>query len=98
MNKVAVEKNDKILGLQRNAFFLGLVSLFNDFSNEMIQSVMPVFLGVVLGLPPLAIGAIEGVADAVASFLKIISGWVSDKTGERKRLAILGYGRCNRKC
>lgn len=81
----------KILNLRRNVFFLGLVSLFNDFSNEMVQSVMPVFLGVVLGVPPIGVGLIEGVADAVASFLKIISGWVSDKTRQRKKLAILGY-------
>ena len=83
--------NSRILGLRKNAFFLGLVSLFNDFSNEMVQSVMPIFLGVVLGVPPLGVGLIEGVADAVASFLKIISGWVSDKMGKRKGLAILGY-------
>lgn len=91
MEHQTVKKRIRILGLERNAFFLGLVSLFNDFSNEMIQSVMPVFLGVVLGLPPLAIGTIEGVADAIASFLKIISGWFSDKTRERKKLAVLGY-------
>ncbi|OGY57884.1 MAG: hypothetical protein A3E61_02625 [Candidatus Colwellbacteria bacterium RIFCSPHIGHO2_12_FULL_43_12] len=90
MDKVEA-KNDRILGLKRNAFFLGLVSLFNDFSNEMVQSVMPVFLGVVLGVPPVGVGLIEGAADAIASFLKIISGWVSDKIQKRKGLAILGY-------
>ena len=83
--------DSRILGLRKNAFFLGLVSLFNDFSNEMVQSVMPVFLGVVLGVPPLGVGLIEGVADAVASFLKIVSGWISDKLGKRKGLAIFGY-------
>ncbi|MBI2592557.1 MAG: MFS transporter [Candidatus Colwellbacteria bacterium] len=81
----------KILGLRRNVFFLGLVSLFNDFSNEMIQSVMPVFLRVNLGVSPIGIGIIEGAADAVASFLKIFSGWFSDKIGRRKLPAILGY-------
>ena len=85
------EKKEKILGLKRNVFFLGLVSLFNDFSNQMIQAVMPVFLGVTLGVPPIGIGLIEGVADAVASFLKIFSGWFSDKIGLRKLPAILGY-------
>jgi len=86
-----MDKNGKILGLKKNIFFLGLVSLFNDFSNEMIQSVMPVFLGVTLGVPALGIGLIEGLADAAASFLKIFSGWFSDKTGLRKLPAILGY-------
>ncbi|MBI3274059.1 MAG: MFS transporter [Candidatus Colwellbacteria bacterium] len=89
--KISNAHEKRIFGLKKNVFFLGLVSLFNDFSNEMIQSVMPVFLGVVLGLPPIAIGVIEGVADAVASFLKVVSGWVSDKLRERKNLAIIGY-------
>jgi hypothetical protein len=33
----------KILGMNKNVFYLSLVSLFNDFSNEMIYSVMPAF-------------------------------------------------------
>jgi hypothetical protein len=33
----------KILGVNKNVFYLSLVSLFNDFSNEMIYSVMPAF-------------------------------------------------------
>ncbi|MFA4999342.1 MAG: MFS transporter [Parcubacteria group bacterium] len=85
------EKKDRIFGFRRNVFFLGLVSLFNDFSNEMIQSVMPVFLSVTLGVPPVFVGIFEGIADAVASFLKIISGYVSDRIHKRKSLAIIGY-------
>ncbi len=81
----------RVFGLKKNVFFLGLVSLFNDFSNEMIQSVMPVFMATVLGVPPVAIGAIEGIADAVASFLRILSGWLSDRFGRRKSFAIIGY-------
>ncbi len=81
----------KIFGLRKNVFFLGLVSLFNDFSNEMIQAVMPVFLAVNLGVSPIGIGLIEGAADAVASFVKIFSGWFSDKIGRRKLPAVLGY-------
>ncbi|MBI4193206.1 MAG: MFS transporter [Candidatus Colwellbacteria bacterium] len=77
--------------MKRNIFFLGLVSLFNDFSNEMIQSVMPVFLTVTLGVPPLGVGLIEGIADAVASFLKIFSGWLSDRLRRRKLPAVMGY-------
>ncbi len=84
-------EREVIFGLRRNVFFLGLVSLFNDFSNEMIQSVMPAFLAVTLGVPPVGIGLIEGAADAVASFLKIFSGWFSDKIGRRKLPALLGY-------
>ncbi|MBI5732506.1 MFS transporter, partial [Candidatus Jorgensenbacteria bacterium] len=81
----------KILGIERNVFFLGLISLFNDFSAEMVQSVMPVFLTSVLGAPALFVGLIEGVADALASFLKIFSGWLSDRINRRKLPAVLGY-------
>jgi MFS family permease len=81
----------RIFGLVPNVFFLGLVSLLNDFSSEMVYSVMPAFLTVVLGAPPLFVGFLEGFADALASFLKIFSGWVSDRIGKRKALAVAGY-------
>lgn len=81
----------KILGLRANVFWLGLVSLFNDFSSQMIYSVMPAFLVGVLGAPAFFVGLIDGFADALASFLKIYFGWVSDKTHKRKFIAIMGY-------
>lgn len=85
------EDKKKIFGLNRNAFFLGLVSLFNDFSNAMIQSIMPYFLSQVLGIPKTGIGLIEGIANAISSALRIFSGWLSDKIGKRKSLAVMGY-------
>src|SRR3989344_1758082 len=85
------KEQKKIFGLRKNVFFLGLVSLFNDFSAEMMYSVMPAFLTVVLGAPPIFVGFIEGLADALASVLKIFFGWFSDKIGKRKILAVLGY-------
>lgn len=81
----------RIFGLRRNVFFLGLVSLFNDFSAEMVYSVMPAFLTTVLGAPAVFIGFMEGFVDALASVLKIFSGWFSDKIGRRKVLAVSGY-------
>ncbi|HEY4475708.1 MAG TPA: MFS transporter [Candidatus Paceibacterota bacterium] len=82
----------RILGLIPNVFLLGLVSLFNDFSAEMIYAVMPVFLVGVLGAPPLVLGIIEGFADATASILKIVSGWFSDRFKKRKAISVSGYG------
>ena len=75
---------EKIFGVRRNVFFLGLVSFFNDFSSEMVQSVMPVFLTITLGAPVFFVGLIEGVADALSSVVKLFSGWMSDKIGKRK--------------
>ncbi len=86
-----LKDNRKIFGLQRNVFFLGIVSLFNDFSAEMVYSVMPAFLTVVLGAPPVFLGFMEGFVDALASLLKIFSGWLSDKMGSRKWFAVWGY-------
>ncbi len=86
-----MEPDKRIFGLQKNVFFLGLVSLFNDFSSEMVYAVMPAFLTAVLGAPPIFIGFLEGFADALASGLKILFGWVSDKLQTRKKLAVLGY-------
>lgn len=71
---------------------LGLVSLFTDMSSEMIYPLLPVFLTATLGAGPAALGAIEGVAEATASLLKLISGAWSDRLGTRKPLVLAGYG------
>jgi len=84
-------KGGKILGLDKNVFFLGLVSFFNDFSAEMVIAVLPAFISGVLGAPPIFLGLMEGVADALASFWKIVSGWFSDKIHRRKIIAVSGY-------
>lgn len=81
----------RILGLRKNVFFLGLVSLLNDFSAEMVYSVMPAFLTTVLGAPPVFLGFMEGFVDAFASAFKIFSGWFSDRIGVRKWFSVSGY-------
>ena len=78
--------------LPRGVVALGLVSLFMDLSSEMIHSLLPVFLVTVLGASALSVGFIEGIAEATASVAKVFSGVVSDWTGRRKPLVLLGYG------
>jgi MFS family permease len=68
------------------------VSFFTDVSTEMIYPLLPVFLASVLGANASFIGAIEGAAETVASLLKLVSGWWSDKVGSRKFLVVIGYG------
>jgi MFS family permease len=63
-----------------------------DMSSEMIHSLLPVFLVVVLGASASAVGAIEGIAEATASLTKVFSGALSDRLGRRKGLALAGYG------
>ncbi|MBI1810439.1 MAG: MFS transporter [Nitrospirae bacterium] len=82
----------KIIGLERNVFFAGLVSFFMDMSSEMIYPLVPIFLSSVLGVNKSVIGLIEGIAESTASLLKVFSGWFSDRIGKRKILLIVGYG------
>ena len=78
-------------GLSRNVVAMGIVSFFNDAASEMIFPVLPLFLTSVLGTPMIALGFIEGVAEAAASIFKVLSGWLSDRTGRRKPFVVLGY-------
>jgi MFS family permease len=78
--------------LPRTVIALGAVSLLTDASSEMIYPLLPVFLNSVLGAGPLAIGAIEGAAESMASLLKLASGWWSDRLPRRKTLVVVGYG------
>lgn len=71
---------------------LGCVSLFMDFSSELIHSLLPVFMTTVLGASALAIGFVEGFAEATAALLKVFSGVLTDRIGRRKPLVALGYG------
>lgn len=82
----------KIISLNKTVFVLGLVSLFTDLSSEMIYPVLPLFLANVIGASTMFIGLIEGIAESTASFLKVFSGWLSDKFGKRKQLVLAGYG------
>jgi MFS family permease len=75
-----------------NVIILGLVSLFTDISSEMIYPLIPIYLTVVLGASPAVLGLIEGIAESLASLLKIFSGRISDRVNKRRPLAIAGYG------
>jgi MFS family permease len=71
---------------------LGFVSLLMDISSEMIHSLLPVFMVTTLGATALAVGLIEGAAEATALIVKVFSGVLSDYWGRRKPLALFGYG------
>lgn len=71
---------------------LGFVSMLMDISSEMIHALLPIYMVTVLGTSVLAVGLIEGIAEATASIVKVVSGGLSDRLGKRKGLALLGYG------
>ncbi len=77
--------------IPKSIWVLGFVSLLMDVSSEMIHSLLPLFMVTTLGTSVLAVGLIEGVAEATALIVKIFSGVLSDYLGQRKKLALLGY-------
>ncbi len=75
----------------RNIVFLGLVSFFTDLSTEMVYPLIPLYLVSAFGATPALVGIIEGIAESLASLLKVFSGYVTDRYQRKKPLAFLGY-------
>ncbi|HTW32073.1 MAG TPA: MFS transporter [Candidatus Sulfotelmatobacter sp.] len=81
---------ERDIPVARNIYAFGLTSFFNDTATEMAYWVLPAFL-VTLGAGPAQLGLIEGVAESVASFAKLFSGYLSDHIDRRKPLVVAGY-------
>lgn len=77
--------------LPANVGAIGLVSLLNDSSSEIIYPLLPIFLATSLGASAGAIGIIEGLAESISSLLKLFAGHLSDRLGKRKFLVVGGY-------
>ncbi len=86
-----MSSNTALKSIPRSVIALGIVSLCMDASSEMIHSLLPVFMVTTLGATALAVGVIEGIAEATASVTKIFSGVISDWIGKRKPLVLMGY-------
>jgi MFS family permease len=74
----------------RNIYAFGVTSFLNDTATEMAYWVLPAFLAS-LGAGPTQLGLIEGVAESVASFAKLFSGYLADRVPRRKPLVVGGY-------
>jgi len=74
----------------RNVYAFGLTSFLNDTASEMAYWVLPAFIAS-LGAGPAKLGIIEGIAESVASFAKLFSGYLSDHVARRKPLVVGGY-------
>jgi MFS family permease len=81
--------------LPRTVVVLGLVSLLNDAASEMITPLLPIFLTATLGAGPAIVGLVEGLAEATASVLKLVSGRMADRGVAAKSLVIGGYSLSN---
>lgn len=78
-------------GIHRNVIILGVVSLLTDLSGQMVFPLLPLYITTVLGGGAVAVGLIEGAAEATASLLKVVSGYWSDRIGKRKPFVFFGY-------
>jgi len=74
----------------RNLFAFGATSFLNDTASEMAYWVLPAFL-VSIGAGPAQLGVIEGIAESVASFAKLFSGYIADRVRHRKPVVVGGY-------
>jgi MFS family permease len=83
------------LSLPRTVLVLGMVSLLNDTASDMLAPLLPLFLTATLGAGPVVVGLIEGMAEATASILKLVAGWLADRGWKRKGLVVGGYGISN---
>jgi MFS family permease len=88
---VSTQSEPKGSPLPRPVRLLGWVSLLTDAATEAVYPLLPVFITQVLGGPPVALGIVEGAADATSSVLKVVSGRWSDRIGARKPIVVLGY-------
>ncbi len=84
--------NRSAFSVKRNILLFGVVSLLTDVSSEMIYPLLPLFLSTVLGVSIPFIGLIEGIAESTASLMKVVSGWLSDRSRRRKPFVWIGYG------
>jgi len=84
--------NDKnrVRWIGRTVIGIGLASFFSDLGHETASAILPMFLASI-GAAPAALGIIEGVSDAVSSFVKLWAGWFSDRIAARKPMAVSGY-------
>ena len=70
---------------------LGVVSFFNDLASEMVYPLLPALVTARLGGGALALGALDGIADAVAAVVKLVSGWLAEQRRRRRPLVVGGY-------
>ncbi len=78
--------------LPRSVWLLGLISLVNDSASELVYPLVPLYLSGVLMAGPRVLGLIEGLAEALASLLKLWAGVMVDRSGRSKPWVVAGYG------
>ncbi len=86
----AAPARERLPRLSRNVYVVSAVSFLQDTASEILYPVLPAFVVGVLGAPPAALGVIEGLADGVASGVKLGAGRLADRS-RRRPLIASGY-------
>lgn len=91
MNEEIEQKKNSLSKGTKNIIILGLISCFADISSEMVYPLIPIYLTAAFGATPVLVGLIEGIAESIASLLKVFSGYISDRFQHKKAIAFAGY-------
>ena len=80
--------------LNKNMIGFCSASFFGDWCHEMTTGILPMFVAQLVGstYAPIAVGTIQGFADASATITKLLSGWLADRVPYYKPFLIVGYG------
>ncbi len=81
-----------IRGLPSTVWMLGAISFLNDAASDLVYPLVPLFVAQVLGAGPRALGVVEGIANATAALLKLVSGALYDRFPRAKGWLVAGYG------
>ena len=88
---VTTRRPHRLFDLPKPVWLMGWVSLATDSATEAIYPLLPFFLTCVLGANAFSLGIVEGAAEAANSVLKILSGWLADRSRAKRPLVLLGY-------
>ncbi len=70
---------------------LGIVSLFADMTYEAARSITGPYLAL-LGASGTIVGVVAGFGELIGYALRLVSGYIADKTGKYWTITLLGYG------
>jgi len=80
--------------LKKRAFFfiilLGIISFFSDFTHEGARSIYGPYLNLI-GVSAFLVASTAGLGEFIGQALRILTGWIADKTGRYWFMMILGY-------
>ena len=85
------ENNDKVFGVKKNVFYVGLLSFFGGISQDIFAPILPIYLTSFLGFDKVVVGIAEGIVSASSQIFKIVAGYFSDKFKKQKPIIFIGY-------